>query len=327
MRFFVLFGLCACANTPSWIEDPAGEDSGATEDPSTSTDGADASCEARVTSISPAADAAQVSPDAPIVVTLDGPIPTDGWTFEVDDVQGRVTVDGIGHTVRFDPTPSWPPDAEIHWRFEACGSRAEGRFSTLGGVIDPAGLSGLHWEIEADDLDWGAPAVASVFLPLLPEWSVDLQFQPDTDGQHLWVRGKVDEVCSPPIDVGRVDWATNPSFGVGPAEVRSGDLWLFQAMMLGTFDERLALRGFGLSALLDTRMLGSLLPGVSLCEVTEQFGEPCQPCPDGADACLLALATLDEAVEAEDATEEPEPSCDEVQRRTAAPEDRPTEAP
>ncbi len=326
MRFFFLFALFACSTQPSSDDAPGSADTSDVDD--TSADGAavEPACSVRVTTMSPHADAGQVAPNEPILIGLDGPLPADGWTLEVEDVEGRVTVDGIAHTVRFDPTPSWPADAEVRWRFDACGERTEGRFSTLGGVIAPSDLGGLHWEIEASHLAWGAPAIASVFLPLLPEWSVDLRFEPGTDGQHLWVQGVVDGTCYAAADVGRVDWATNPSFAVGPAEVRSGDLLLIQAMMLGTFDEDLDLRAFGLSALLDTRMLGGLLPGVSLCEVTEQFGEPCQPCPDGIDACLLALATLDEAVDADEVTDS-EPACDEVQRRPAAPEGPPTEAP
>jgi hypothetical protein len=312
----LLFGCALVASETDTVTDPAAETSA---DTSEAVPGAvDDHCDVRIIATAPESEAIGVATTTPIVLTFDAALPTQGWTFEAAGVEGRVTVDAIAHTLRFDPTPSWPGDTEVRWQFEGCGAEHEGRFHTTGAPILADALEDLHWEIDAQALSWGEPAIASVFLPLLPPWTIDLSFEPGIDGQHLWLSGEVDEVCFPAVDLGRVDWATNPSFGVGPTEVRSGDILLFQAMLLGSFDAALDLRTFGFSALLDTRMLAGLLPGVSLCDVALQFGEPCQPCPDGIEACVLALATLNDRVEAE--ARETEPACDEVQRRLVEPE-------
>lgn len=263
-------------------------------------------CEVTVAGTLPASGTEQMYRD-PFGFELSAPDPS---AVLSTDVPGHQEVSEDGLTVTWVPdaplAPSTPYTASLSW----CGGTEDLSFSTsaLGTPLnDPQALVGQVYELDLPHANIVSPAgLGGILGPMLAVVLAEVVSVSETDLDVLGavaVTGSdpaVEDYCTPTIDFPPGDFAEQPFFHLGPADV---DLVVSGAIVTvgdleisGTFSSDGTYFGGGVfSGLVDTRPLSLVQnpegDGSDLCVLVSGLGIECAACPtDGAAFCLSLLA-------------------------------------
>ena len=249
----------------------------------------------------PADGAAHVDPYGPVVVHFNGPFPA--------GVEPTLTVAGEPVDARLDPSRttlrtsprSFERGDTVRILVDHCEERTLSTFRTLGPIVTPEALEARTWSVALDSVQIDAPSAVQQLLPSLALDHLMLSTDVEDDGLlHLWARMGIEFgtrilplPCDPPVDLGPISLIESPRFqvqapslplGTGPNAIRASRV--HGNGVFGASGERV--EAFELRTRIDVRELDHLVdPGVDLCALSAQHGQPCLPCGDGEDACMV----------------------------------------
>lgn len=281
----------------------AGDDTDATADQGTG-------CPATVTSVQPGPDALLVPVDAPVVVTFSASLPdSQPWSLSIDGVDGTAALSDDRTRAVFTPSAPLSPETAYTVVGGVCEDQIEHGFTTRGAPVTLDALRGRGWALDPAQAEWVAPATASFFSPLLDLPNFLMQVDDSSGAPHLIGRfaadtglGLLPVPCAPVLDFGALDLSDSPRFST--TEDRLEFRWLGLAIDLsalhlsGSFAHGgAAIAELSLSGLLDTRIVEALTGVQALCRQSAEFGEVCEPCADGVEACLPTFVVQHEATE------------------------------
>lgn len=283
---------------------PAGDDTDTTTDLGTG-------CEARVTTVSPGPEALLVPVDAPIVMRFSSPLPEgQSWGLGLDGVTGQASLSADRTQAEFVPDAPLSPETTYTLVGSSCEDLVEHTFTTRGVAVSADALVDRAWAMNPRDAEWLAPATAPVFSSLLDLPGFLLRVDASSGTPHLIGRFAADSglgllpvPCAPVLDFGPLDLSDSPRFST------TQDTLQFRWLGLSVDLTALHLSGsfsrggdgiaeLSLSGLIDTRVVEAMTGVQALCGQSAEFGEACEPCPDGATACLQAFVVQHEATSA-----------------------------
>jgi len=261
-----------------------------------------AECTATVVSTFPAAGEEHFYRD-PFGFVLSAP---DAGASITTDVPGSLSVSEDGLTLSWVPSSPLSPSTSYLATLNSCGGTTELAFSTsvLGTPLaDPTSILGNVYELDLPNANVVQPEGIGPVLSTLLE--VVLTEVVAVTASEVDVLGAVavpnsnpatEDYCVPTIDFPAADFAEQPFFHLGPADV---DLVVSGAIvtvgdleLTGAFASDGSYLGNGvLTGLVDTRPLALVEnpegDGSDICELVGSFNVECQPCPsDGAAFCL-----------------------------------------
>lgn len=293
---WLLVPLLACATTdPAPIGDVVTD----TDAPS-----ADAACHARIVRLEPGNEVEGVDPTAEVSLTVDLPLPVDAaWRLEVVGAAGEAGWSNDRRTAWWRPTEPLAHGTRYTVEAAVCDDVRTTTFTTAAAHVDPVLLAGTTWAVTLDSLEWLAPASSDLLTNLFEVTAVQLQVVGPPEALRLLATA-VGDRCVPPIDLGPLDLAANPSFSSGPArmEVDVGRARVIAEgiVLSGTFTaDGQAVSDLGVSALLDLAALTPLIGGLDACVMSRALGEPCVPCGDGRAACVPVVMSAELTQQAE----------------------------
>ncbi len=265
-------------------------------------------CEAKVITVSPGPEAVLVPVDAPVVMRFSAPLPEgQAWSLALDGVVGHAELSADRESAVFKPDAPLAPETTYTVVGSTCEDLVEQPFTTRGVAVAVDALLDRGWAMDPAQAEWVAPATASVFSTLLDLPNFLLQIDTSSGAPHLIGRfaadtglGLLPVPCAPVLDFGTLDLSDSPRFSTTQDMLQFRWLGLsidLSALHLsGSFSQGGAgIAELSVSGLLDTRIVEALTGVAPLCPQSAAFGEACEPCPDGATACLQAFVVQHEA--------------------------------
>lgn len=281
----------------------------------------DPTCSAEVAWVQPEPGSIDVRVDQEFAIGLSEPLsPNAPWSVEVDGASG------VAHLSTDRRIITWFPDVPLDYSapytlaVSLCDTYRRIDFSTRGKPIDPEDLLGGHWNMRPNEATWLEPSVASVFVPAV-EFGA-LTFFVDRGSRNQWrlfayvdIPLEYSGECGESIDMGTLDLTDNPSFSTAPTSIDISiddrTLAVAHTQITGTFAtdgsyvQDLTVRGR-----VDVRPIEDLAEGsIDLCDMARLAGDSCAPCPDGIEACLFTVLTMD-TVDTDSAGRHSQDQCD-----------------
>jgi hypothetical protein len=267
-------------------------------------------CEAKVTTVSPGPEAVLVPVDAPVVMRFSAPLP-DGqaWSLALDGVVGRAELSADRQSAVFTPDAPLEPETTYTVVGSTCEDLVEQPFTPRGAAVTVDALLDRSWAMDPSEAEWLAPATASVFATLLDLPNFLLQVDASSGAPRLIGRfaadtglGLLPVPCAPVLDFGVLDLSDSPRFSTTQDVLQFRWLGLsidLSALHLsGSFSHGGAgIAELSFSGLLDTRIVEAMTGVQALCRQSAEFGQACEPCADGATACLQTFIVQHSASE------------------------------
>ncbi len=280
---------------------------GPAEDPSDA-------CTAQILWVTPGDDAGEVPIHSEIEIGFSEALPMGGsWELDVIGVEGLAALAPDRRSASFHVQDKLEHDTTYMVRAQACDNIADFDFQTLRRPIPNSALVGRTYLLDLLELDWLAPSAVDIFLPYLADLDgLMVDFAPDVERRGtLRMRARLSTTghdprphsCAPMAILGMVDLQNNPMFSTSPEDLPlegpSGTVHLGNVTIEGTIGPRgETLEDLRLHGLLDVRPIEDVSAGVlDLCAASAAIGEPCEPCPDGVNACLTTVVFAIEAPE------------------------------
>lgn len=271
---------------------------------------ANTGCASGIASVQPGVDAILVPVDTSVVLAYTHPLP-DGQqpSLRVDGVTGLTALSADRLQATFTPDAPLAPETTYTVIASECEDLIEHGFTTRGVAVSVDDIASRSWGLSVGSSEWIAPASAPLFAPLLDLPSFVLQIDTSSGLPHLVGRFAADTAlgltpvpCAPLLDFGPLDLSDSPRFTTHDDSMTFR--WLGLSMSLSAMHVTGTFAGGGtsiaelsLSGLLDARVLEAVTGVEDLCDQAAEFGDACEPCTDGAVACLPSFIVQHEAAE------------------------------
>jgi hypothetical protein len=255
-------------------------------------------CDAQVDEVLGTDGSSPVEPGVDLLVRFTGPVDT-GWSLELLGVPGEVTLGADRLAAVFMPHSPLQADSEYTLIATVCGHTTETEIRTASEPPRRGDVVAAAFRLPADDIVWMQPAGLGDWLAAVdtPDMALILDDHGDTVGAELGlVIGGHD-----PWRCGRFSALT--AFEDDQCLVASTD-----RAPLGALQHRLTFESLDLSAelgfddaLVDVRIAGLLdvrslrSRGPAICASLETGPVRCEPCADGAAACVPVSGVLPRA--------------------------------